>query len=80
MLDEDEEVSDDEKEHPARKRRKRKRPKSPATPGATFRAGSQGYGVALICPPRPFREFAEPYDCHPLMNHGSIFKWGLGKI
>jgi len=41
---------------------------------------TQGLGVHLICPPTPFLELAEPYDCHPLMSHGSIFKCGVGKI
>jgi EF hand len=39
----------------------------------------QGFGVYLIWPPRPFREFAEAYDCQPLMTHGSIFRWAVNK-
>ena len=41
---------------------------------------SHGFGVHLICPPSPGLWFADPYDCHPLMNHGSIFKCAVGKI
>src|SRR6266436_4021086 len=32
------------------------------------------------CNPNPGRPLNRPYDCHPLVNQGSIFRCSVGKI
>src|SRR5208283_5330705 len=44
------------------------------------RIESQPFGRHRICPPRPGRLLNCPYDCQPLINHGSIFSFFVGKI
>ena len=38
------------------------------------------FGRHRIWPPRPGAWLNLPYDCQPLMIHGSIFSLSLGKI
>ena len=38
------------------------------------------FGRHKTCKPKPGALLNLPYDCHPLMIHGSIFSLSLGKI
>ena len=42
------------------------------------RISKEPLGRHKICAPTPGRLLNRPYDCHPLISHGSIFKCSLG--